>query len=307
MVGDGWAWSSPAYQPTALIVLSIIFGSGILIYFFRDKNHYFTVSWDSIKSWLIAAPLLFLFMGLPKPFPLVFLVLMAVYGVRIFYQIMGIFIYTPFILISYAGIFALGVCVYFNNVFMYNLIPMFVLAACCMVPIAMNSYRHMIQIISLTLLGFIFLGWSLLHLGLVTNFTGGLYQLLYVIVLTEFCDNTNMALSPYVGGKKLFSRIQPLRTRWGIVLSIILTIFLAATMSFLLPYRADEYWLAAGIITSLGGLMGDLVMSVVRRDAGVKIVGPFIIGKGDILQRMDRLIFVAPIYYFVMLYLNKGV
>ncbi|MGZ3659450.1 MAG: phosphatidate cytidylyltransferase, partial [Bdellovibrionota bacterium] len=32
----------------------------------------------------------------------------------------------------------------------------------------------------------------------------------------------------------------------------------------------------------------------------VKDVGPFIIGRGDFLQRMDRLIFVAPIYYYVM-------
>jgi phosphatidate cytidylyltransferase len=42
-------------------------------------------------------------------------------------------------------------------------------------------------------------------------------------------------------------------------------------------------------------------MSAIRRDAGVRIVGPFILGRGDFLHRMDRLIFVAPIYYYLML------
>ena len=79
---------------------------------------------------------------------------------------------------------------------------------------------------------------------------------------------------------------------------------LAYSMRHLLPDRSEKYWLAAGLIASFGGVVGDLVMSVVRRDAGVKIVGSFILGRGDFLQRMDRLIFVAPIYYIVMIALN---
>ncbi|MGZ3653322.1 MAG: phosphatidate cytidylyltransferase, partial [Bdellovibrionota bacterium] len=61
-----------------------------------------------------------------------------------------------------------------------------------------------------------------------------------------------------------------------------------------------QYWLVAGLVASVGGLFGDLIMMVMRKDAGVKDVGPFILGRGDFLQRMDRLIFVAPIYYYVM-------
>jgi phosphatidate cytidylyltransferase len=75
-------------------------------------------------------------------------------------------------------------------------------------------------------------------------------------------------------------------------------------MRYLLPNSSDKYWLASGLIASFGGVIGDMVMSVIRRDAGVKIVSGFILGRGDFLQRMDRLIFVAPIYYFVMLGLN---
>ena len=81
---------------------------------------------------------------------------------------------------------------------------------------------------------------------------------------------------------------------------IALTLFLAGGMRYLLPDGSDKYWLASGLVASLGGFIGDLVMTAVRRDAGMKTVGPFILGRGDLLHRVDRLIFVAPIYYYVM-------
>ena len=80
-----------------------------------------------------------------------------------------------------------------------------------------------------------------------------------------------------------------------------MTLLLAYAMRHLLPDRSDKYWLASGLVASFGGVIGDLVMAVIRKDAGVRVVGAFILGRGDFLQRMDRLIFVAPIYFFVML------
>jgi phosphatidate cytidylyltransferase len=71
-------------------------------------------------------------------------------------------------------------------------------------------------------------------------------------------------------------------------------------MRHLLPAGAEKFWLVSGLIAGIGGGFGDLVMTVIRRDLGIRDYGVFIIGRGDFLQRMDRLIFVAPIYYYVM-------
>jgi len=297
----GTAWSSPIYQQTVIIVLSIIFGSGLIVYFLRQLNYYFTSSWASIKSWLVVAPVLLILMGLPDPLPLLVLMAIAILGAKVFFQLMGMFHRSYFVLICYAGILALGVCAYFDRVDIYNVMPMAVLGVSCLVPMMRNNYKRMIQYISLTLLGFIFLGWSFMHLGLILHLENGIYQVIYLIILTEFCDNTNLAVGRYFGKFKLFPKLNPRRTVGGLAISIVLTLFLAGTMRFLLPDRSDKYWLMAGLIASLGGFIGDLVMSVIRKDAGVKIVGPFIIGRGDFLSRMDRLIFVAPIYYYVML------
>lgn len=294
------AWESHIYRQTVFIVLSIIFGSGLIIFFFRKKNYYFVQSWASIKSWLIAAPLMFVIMGLPEPWPLVMLACIAIFGAKVFFQIMGMFHRSNFVMITYLGIIGLTLCCYFNRLDIYNIMPMIVLGFACLVPLIRNSYKRMIQYISLTLLAFIFLGWSFMHLGLILRFPNGVFQVMYLIILTEFCDNTNLAVGRYIGGWKLFPGINPRRSVGSTAVSIALTLFLAGCMRFLLPDGSEKYWLSAGLVAGLGGFVGDLLMTVVRRDAGMKTVGPFIIGRGDFLHRIDRLIFVAPIYYYLM-------
>ena len=299
------AWASPIYQQTALIVLLVIFISGAINYSFRKKNHYSMVAWASIKSWLVLAPVMFGLMGLEVPFPTIVLTLFALYGAKVYFQILGMYHKSIFVYICYAGIVGLGIFSQRNNLTLFNEMPMAVLGASCLVPLFQRSYKDMIQYISLTLLGFIFLGWSFLHLGLILNFENGIYQVMYLFILTEFCDTTNLSISRYFkGSTKVVSEINSKRTWLSTLTSVLITLMLAYAMRHLLPDRSDRYWLAAGLIASFGGVVGDLVMSVVRRDAGVKIVGPFILGRGDFLQRMDRLIFVAPIYFFIMNALN---
>ncbi len=294
------AWTTPIYRQTVMIVLLAIFTGGAINFIFRKKNYYSLVAWASIKSWIILAPIMFLLMGLREPFPIILLTLFALYGAKVYFQILGMYHESHFVYICYAGILGLGVFSQLNNLTLYNEMPMAVLGVSCLVPLLQRSYKNMIQYISLTLLGFIFLGWSFMHLGLILNFENGIYQVMYLFILTEFCDNTNLSISRYFKGPKLMTEVNGRRTWLSTLTAVLLTLILAYGMRHLLPDRSDRYWLAAGLIASFGGVVGDLVMAVVRRDAGVKIVGPFILGRGDFLQRMDRLIFVAPIYFFVM-------
>lgn len=136
-----------------------------------------------------------------------------------------------------------------------------------------------------------------MHLGLILKFPNGIFQLMYLIILTEFCDNTNLAVGRYIGGWRLFPGINPRRTVGSTAVSAALTIFLAGSMRYLPADGSDKYWLAAGTGFFARTTLDDLIMTVVRRDAVMKTVGPFIIERGDFLHRVDRLIFVAPIFY----------
>lgn len=292
--------TDPIFRQTAMTVIGIVFFSSIIVYFFRQRNYYFISAWASMKSWLVATPFLFILFSFGNIWSQILLVLIAIYGAKTFFQLMGMYHRSYFVIICYLGIIGLGLCAYFDQLTIYNQLPMVLLGVCCFVPLIRNNYKRMIQYICITLLTFIFLGWSFMHLGLILNLHNGIYQIMYVVVLTEFCDNTNIAISRYFKGYKLFPRIDARRNLWSTLISMAVTLALAGGMRWLLPDQSDKYWYTAGLIASLGGLFGELVMSVVRRDAGVKIVGAFILGRGDFLQRMDRLIFVAPIYYYVM-------
>jgi phosphatidate cytidylyltransferase len=302
--GDA-AWNSPIYRQTVLIVLSALFISGMLVYYFRKKNFYFVTSWASIKSWLVLAPVLFVLLGTPQPWPLIVLTLIAISGSKIFFQILGMFHKSSFVFITYLGIIGLALAIHFDRREFYNVMPMIVLGVSCLVPLLVHRYKNMIQFISLTQLNFVFLGWSFMHLGLILRFENGIFQLMYLITLTEFCDNTSLALSKHIGKQKLLPDINPRRTVASSLVAAFLTVLLAFGMRHLLPDRSEQYWLASGLIASIGGVIGDLVMSVVRRDLGVRIMGAFVLGRGDFLQRMDRMIFVAPIFYYTMMLLKQ--
>ncbi|PWU20756.1 MAG: phosphatidate cytidylyltransferase [Bdellovibrio sp.] len=301
---NGGAWSTIVYQQTVAWVLGLLFFSGLVVYFLRQRSYYFVVSWASIKSWLFVAPILLALFGLPEPFPLLIIVGLAILGTKVFFQLMGMFHRSYFVLLSYAGILCLGLAIHGNRIDLYNLLPMIMLGTICLVPLLRNNYKRMIQYLSLTNLAFVFLGWSFMHLGLIMKFPKGIYQVMYLVILTEFCDNTNLAISRYVGRVTLFDRIDTKRSLESTLIAAALTLALAFLMRYLLPDESEVYWLTSGLVASFGGLLGDLVMTVIRRDAGIRVMGPFILGRGDYLHRMDRLIFVAPIYYYVMLYLT---
>jgi phosphatidate cytidylyltransferase len=93
------AWESPVYRQTALIVLVVIFFGAAINYLFRKKNQYSMVAWASIKSWLILAPLMFGLMGLSAPFPILVLTLFALYGAKVYFQILGMYHQSAFVYI----------------------------------------------------------------------------------------------------------------------------------------------------------------------------------------------------------------
>lgn len=298
-------WNDPVYVQTFSIVMGVLLSLTVVFFFLRQRNTHAQAGWASLISWSIATPILFALVAAPWPWALVGLCIVAILGLKIFFQLTGMYHRSYFVWASYLGIAALGYLVHDGSRELYNTMPMIFFGAICLIPIIRNSHKQMIQYMALTLMAFMFLGWSFLHVGWILKLDRGPYLAIYIVILTEVFDNLSLFLSRVIGKHKMFARITPRRNWEAFAIAAPLTIVLAFAFRHLLPGRSEQFWVASGLVAVLGGSLGDLVLSVIRRDLGIKDVGVFIIGRGDFLSVIDRLIFVAPIFYYVMWYLEK--
>ncbi|MCB0350535.1 MAG: phosphatidate cytidylyltransferase [Bdellovibrionales bacterium] len=300
-MSDHALWQNRLYVVTASATVLFFLIIGIVSYFLQKKNPKWIGIWASIKSWVITSPILFIFVALPSPWPLIFIVMIAISGAKTFFRMTGMYHRSWFVWLTYVFIIIQGYSIYMGHDRFFNIMPMIFLACTAVIPILRNSYTQMIQFIALSLINFIIVGWGFMHLGRIMLWDGGPLIVLYLGILFEFCEATNYAITRSFGHTKPINNISTKFSLEGFFGSMFLTILLAWGLRHMLPDRSEIYWLSAALIVSIIGRLGGLTLSVIRRDLNIKETGIFIIGRDDILSRIDKPMFAAPVFYFVYL------
>lgn len=298
-------WNDRLYVETAGLIYGALIVLSLIVFALRHKGPHFAAGWISLKSWLFVAPLLFAAFALPKAAVILFLAWMGVLSAKSFFQMVGMYHRSWFVWITYIFIFGLGHIIYHDHLAFYDLSPMIFLFVISLVPLLRNSATHMIQYLALSLLAFIFWGWSFMHMARMITFQGGEMIVLYLYLLTEVSENTTWACSRMFGRYKPFSRISNKVSLEGMIVALLVTMLLAWAMRHLLPDRSDQYWIAAGLVAAIFGRMGDLLINVIRRDLGIRNTGIFIIGRDGVITRVDKMIFVGPMYFYLYIYLQQ--
>ena len=80
------------------------------------------------------------------------------------------------------------------------------------------------------------------------------------------------------------------------------TTLLAATLGPMLTVLDWQHGIVVGLIIGVGGFLGDLSLSAVKRDLGVKDTGSMLPGHGGILDRVDSLTYTAPLFFHFIYY-----
>lgn len=120
---------------------------------------------------------------------------------------------------------------------------------------------------------------------------------LFLVATTQINDIAQ-ALAGRRFGRTRLTQVSPSKTWEGFVGGAVFTVVIAVGLSRLLTPMGLNQAIVASALISIAGLLGDLNMSLVKRDAGVKDSGMLIPGQGGILDRIDSLTFTAPAFYY---------
>jgi phosphatidate cytidylyltransferase len=133
---------------------------------------------------------------------------------------------------------------------------------------------------------------------------GGPGLVLYLVFLTQFNDVAQYLWGRTLGRHKVIPKVSPGKTVEGLLGGVATTILLAWLLApWLTPFDRGEA-LVAGVIIGLGGFVGDVVISALKRDLGIKDSGTLLPGHGGILDRIDSLSYTAPLFFHFVWYLH---
>ncbi|HZY37497.1 MAG TPA: phosphatidate cytidylyltransferase [Mucilaginibacter sp.] len=131
---------------------------------------------------------------------------------------------------------------------------------------------------------------------------GGRGLLLFLVFLTEINDVMQFTWGKLLGRHKIIPKISPNKTWEGFIGGLISTTIIGHFLGFLTPLSTVQV-LFVSFMIGFSGFVGDIVMSSVKRDIGVKDMGTTIPGHGGILDRIDSLAYTAPVFFHLVYYL----
>ena len=197
------------------------------------------------------------------------------------------------------------------NDFETSFLILFVLGLCVRQLLAKENAAGLTAIAT-TLFGLMYVPWLLNFIQKISFFPfppgspadAGKYFLLYFILITKFSDMGAYAVGSLIGKHKLIPRISPGKTWEGFLGAIVVST--AASLAFVHFFGAKllgmnfSHAIILGVLLSVTAVIGDLIESLFKREAGVKDSGKLFPGIGGILDLLDSLLFNAPLMYLYL-------
>ena len=133
--------------------------------------------------------------------------------------------------------------------------------------------------------------------------SGGASLVLYLVVLTQLNDIAQYLWGKRFGRRKIIPAVSPNKTWAGFLGGVVTTTALAAVIAPLLTPLTFYHSLLAGLLIGCAGFFGDVTISALKRDLGIKDSGTLLPGHGGILDRVDSLTYTAPLFFHFVYFL----
>ncbi len=196
------------------------------------------------------------------------------------------------------------------NDFETSFLILFVLGL-CLRQFFSRSNTAGILAISTTLFGLMYVPWLLNFIQKIQFFSfppefahTGKFFVLYFILVTKFSDTGAYAVGSLIGRHKMIPRISPGKTWEGFAGAIAVSTGASVVFAHFLGHKMMgmnwRHAVVIGVLLSVSAVVGDLIESIFKREAGVKDSGRLFPGIGGILDLLDSLLFNAPIMYLYL-------
>ncbi len=254
------------------------------------------------RSWWVILPLMAIPLGFGRYATIGAVTLLSLLCFKEFARATGLYRDWIFTGAVYLSILFLAYLVWIRWYGMFLVWPIYVVVLMWMIPVLRNQTEGMIQKASLSIVGFLYFGWFLGHLGYLTNVKGGLSYLLFLTLAVSLNDIAAYTAGKLFGRRPLAPNVSPRKTWEGAIGCVLVTTAAVWLLCSSLPQFGTLEKALAAVIVGVGGQFGDLVISVIKRDIGIKDMGEVFPGHGGLLDRFDSLIFVSPLFFHMVAY-----
>jgi phosphatidate cytidylyltransferase len=131
-----------------------------------------------------------------------------------------------------------------------------------------------------------------------TDFLPG-FWVMALLILSWVCDSSAYFVGGAIGRIRLAPSVSPRKSVEGALAGLV-GAAIAGPLLGLLAGQPAALMAGYGVVIALATIAGDLVESLVKRQTGVKDSGVLIPGHGGLLDRMDSLLFCAPLAFLYL-------
>ena len=255
---------------------------------------------------VVGVPCLFLITLRGGIFFLALVDLIIVLGLREFYALMRSKGYQPYEMLGYFCALAISWYAWRQGPWVPLILTASLLAIMSR-ELFRSEHSRALGHIAVTVFGIMYIGWLGSHLVMLRQLPAGLNEdprlgakLIFMAALLTWATDTGAYLVGVgLGRHKLLPRISPKKSVEGAVGGVVA----AGLMGWLVastfaPFVTVLAGILLGLLVAILAQLGDLVESMIKRDAGIKDTAELIPGHGGILDRFDSMLFTVPVLYY---------
>ena len=170
---------------------------------------------------------------------------------------------------------------------------------------AKEPLQEAMTALAVTVFGLMYVSWLFLHLTLLRGLPHGKQYVFYLLILVWAGDSGAYYVGKSLGKHPLSPVISPKKTIEGAIGGTAATLLASIIAKYtFLPQMSMLHAVTLGLLLAVVAQIGDLCESLLKRSVNIKDSGTLLPGHGGILDRVDGLIFAAPVlYYYAQVFL----